>query len=119
MENIKKFNWKQFVKPTKLKIFIFLLFPGIYVFYTFSMTMGDPWGYTYSIYPMFLMLTIFASQLFQSVSAPKGAYPIDAQGNPAVPLSNPLNIGFQIILNIIVVYLIACLIAHVIYKFRK
>ena len=49
----------------------------------------------------------------------EGAYPIDMNGEPAVLMHTITTDIAQISLNIIVAYLLACVIAHIIYKYRK
>lgn len=112
-------DWKEFFKPTKWKIIVFLILPGLYVSYRFGMGISEPWGYTYNFYPMLLLLFILVVLLFESGNVMKGAYPIDMNGDPAVPLATASNIGIQIIINIIVVYLLSCIIVYLISKYRK
>ena len=112
-------DWKEFFKPTKLKIFVFLILPGLYVSYTFSKTIGEPWGYSYTFYPMIILLFILIVSLFESGSVMNGAYPIDMNGDPAVLLATASNIAIQMLINIVVVYSLSCLIVLLISKYKK
>jgi len=115
MNNLKQLNWKKFIKPTKLKIFIFFLLPGIQVSYISSATQSAPWSYVYNVYPIFILFKVFLLELFQSPYSDLK----DGIGNFARPTSIIFNTSIQIILNIIVLYSISCLLNHVIYKFRN
>jgi len=108
-------NLKDFFKPSKWKIIIFLIIPGVFHTCAFGMTAGINYLCTYNLYPMILYVPFVLLNLFPRIEA--AAYPQEAYYNGA--LISPIETIITLITSIIIAYLIACLIIFLIKKMKN
>ena len=118
MNIFKQFKWQSFIYPSKLKIFIFLIIPGIYATPGYNIIIND-YVNIYSFKPMFILLLRLIEGLYTSKYAMLYAYEIDPSGLPLFPPPSVNSLIIQLFLNVMLVYLLACFMSHFIQKLQK